>query len=307
MTRVVTSQQQSRPPATGAADFGLRRSIELFRAFRGGHSDFDRFYRTDPQEFYRFQARDTVAQLQRYTSLAGALVVDVGGGPGYFTEALTAAGARCVLVEPEAGMTPSSDAGDGPPAPAAPVPDGPGAATTSEAAIRELHDWHITPGRLAPGRTVAGDGNRMPLPDALADLTFSSNVLEHVPSTEAFVRELVRVTRPGGLLYVSFTAWLSPWGGHETAPWHFLGGRYAARRYERRFGRPPSNLYGSSLFARHVGSTLRFARALEGVDVVDALPRYYPDWMRWIVRVPGVRELATWNLLLVLRRRGTGP
>jgi hypothetical protein len=36
---------------------------------------------------------------------------------------------------------------------------------------------------------------------------------------------------------------------------------------------------------------------------VAALPRYYPDWMRWLIEVPAVRELATWNLLLVLRRR----
>ncbi len=69
----------------------------------------------------------------------------------------------------------------------------------------------------------------------------------------------------------------------------------------------PGNRFGSSLFACHVGSTLRMARAHGGVEVVDALPRYYPDWLRWLVAVPGVREVATWNLLLVLRRRVTGP
>jgi len=291
---MVTTSGATRTPVAGPDGWGLRRSVELFRAFRGGHSEFDRFYRTDPQEFYRFQAADTVAQLRRYTSVAGKLVVDVGGGPGYFTEALTDAGARCVLVEPEAAAS-----GHRPQA----VPDVRGP-EPSEQAVRDLHDWHITPGRLAPGRTVAGDGNVLPLPDGLADLTFSSNVLEHVPSPAVFLDELVRVTRPGGLLYVSFTAWFSPWGGHETAPWHFLGGHRAARRYEQRFGRPPGNLFGSSLFACHVGPTLRLARSHRGVDVVDALPRYYPDWMRWIVRVPALRELATWNLLLVLRRRG---
>jgi len=297
---MVASAGGTNAPAVPAAGWGLRRSVELFRAFRGGHAEFDRFYRTDPQEFYRFQAADAVAQLARYAPVAGSLVVDIGGGPGYFTEALVGAGARCVLVEPEAAdqgaTSPVPD-----PAPAVPDP-------SSRHDVRELHQWHITPGRLAPGRTLAGDGADLPVGDAVADVSFSSNVLEHVADPARFLDEMVRITRPGGVVYLSFTAWYSPWGGHETAPWHYLGGRRAARRYERHHGQPPENMYGSSLFARHVGAALRMARAHPGVDVVDALPRYYPDWMRWIVHVPAVREVATWNLLLVLRRRTTpGP
>ena len=38
--------------------------------------------------------------------------------------------------------------------------------------------------------------------------------------------------------------------------------------------------------------------------VVEALPRYYPKWLRWVIRVPGLRELLTWNLLLIMRRLG---
>jgi SAM-dependent methyltransferase len=277
-------------------NWGVRRSVDLFRAFRGGHAEFDRFYRSDPQEFYRFQAADAVAQLARYTDVAGRLVIDVGGGPGYFTEALGAAGARCVLVEPEAADPVNLTSAPG--ADPAPAVD---EASTPEA-FRQLHDWHITPGRLARGRTLAGDGTRMPLPDAVADITFSSNVLEHVRDDAAFLGEMVRTTRPGGIIYLSFTAWYSPWGGHETAPWHYLGGTRAARRYERRHGQVPGNLFGTSLFARHVGATLRLARAQPGVAVVDALPRYYPEWTRPLVHVPLVREIATWNLLLVLRR-----
>jgi SAM-dependent methyltransferase len=296
---MVTSSGQSATSLAGPYEWGLRRTLSLFRAFRGGQTEFDRFYRTEPQQFYRFQAADSVAQLARYTDVEGKLVVDVGGGPGYFTEALTRAGARCVLFEPQAGA--DEEVVSSTVMPAAGV-----ANSSTETAVRKLFRWHIEPGRLARGRTVAGEGHRLPIPDGTADVTFSSNVLEHVPSPEQFVDELIRVTRPGGLLYVSFTAWYSFWGGHETAPWHFLGGHRAARRYEKRHGHPPSNLFGSSLFACHVGSTLRLVRSHPGVDVVDALPRYHPDWMRWITYIPVLREVATWNLLLVLRRRETG-
>jgi SAM-dependent methyltransferase len=245
-----------------------------------------RLEQSDPDYFYRAQAADSVLQVSQYLDVAGKLVLDVGGGAGYFTEAFRAAGAHCFLVEPEAGLG-ARDAGE-------PV---------SESSPRRRHHLAVRPARLAPRMAVAGDGNCLPFPDGVVDLAFSSNVLEHVPNPERFLDETVRVTRPGGLVYLSFTAWYSPWGGHETAPWHYLGGHLAARRYERRNQHPPGNLYGTSLFACHVGPTLRMVRDRRDVEVVDAAPRYYPDWLRGIIRIPVLRELATWNLLLILRRR----
>ena len=85
-------------------------------------------------------------------------------------------------------------------------------------------------------------------PSGVVDVCFSANVLEHVPDWRAMLAEMVRVTKPGGIIVVSFTNWLSPWGGHETSPWHYLGGDRAARRYQRRHGRPPKNRFGSSLY-----------------------------------------------------------
>jgi hypothetical protein len=117
--------------------------------------------------------------------------------------------------------------------------------------------------------------------------------------------EMVRVTRPGGIIAVSFTNWLSPWGGHETSPWHYLGGDRAARRYQRRHGRPPKNRFGSSLYPVSVAEALRWARSADGAVLDDAVPRYLPAWTRPVLAIPGLREVVTWNLLLVLRR--TGP
>jgi SAM-dependent methyltransferase len=281
-----TASGQRAHPASPA---GLRRSVELWRAFR--------LEQTDPDAFYRVQAADSLAQVRRHVDPAGLTVIDVGGGAGYFTEAFRNAGAHCVLVEPESGLAQPSSA----PASSPGLTLG---REEAELSVRQRHQLAVRPGRLAPGQTVAGDGNRMPFPDQVADLTFSSNVLEHVPDPSRFLDEAVRVTRVGGLIYLSFTVWFSPWGGHETAPWHYLGGHRAARRYTRQNGRPPGNLYGSSLFACHVGQALRLVQRHPEVDIVEAGPRYYPDWMRGVLKLPLVRELATWNLLLVLRRTG---
>ena len=73
-------------------------------------------------------------------------------------------------------------------------------------------------------------------------------MLEHVPDPAGFADELVRVVRPGGLVVLSYTNWLSPWGGHETSPFHYLGGRRAIRLYARRYGHPPKNRVGENLF-----------------------------------------------------------
>ncbi len=156
-----------------------------------------------------------------------------------------------------------------------------------------------------PAETFAvhGCGTSLPLRTGSLDVAYCSNVLEHVAAPWAVADELVRVTRPGGTVFVSFTPWLSPWGGHETAPWHYLGGMRARRRYARRKGHEPKNRFGESLFPHRAADALRWARACPDVDVVAAYPRYHPASLHWLAAVPGLREVLTWNLALVLRRR----
>ncbi len=150
---------------------------------------------------------------------------------------------------------------------------------------------------------VRGSGTDLPFRSGSVDVTYCSNVLEHVSDGWRMLEELVRVTRPGGTIFVSFTPWLSPWGGHETAPWHYLGGRRAADRYARRHGRRPKNDFGRTLFAYRAGAVRRWARRHPQLTFVRAYPRYHPWWAWWITMVPGLRELACWNLAVVARRR----
>jgi SAM-dependent methyltransferase len=220
---------------------------------------------TDPDLFYGVLAEDSVRQLGEHVSLDGATVLDVGGGPGYFADAFRGAGATYVGLEPDAG----------------------------EMAAR---------GEPEPG-TVRASGEALPVRTAAVDVCYSSNVLEHVRSPWTMTSEMVRVTRPGGTVFLSFTPWWSPHGGHETGPWHYLGGHLARRRYRRRHGREPKNKFGESLFPVGVGAALRWARACPEVEVVAAYPRYHPWWATWVLAVPGLREIVTWNLVVVMRRR----
>ena len=153
------------------------------------------------------------------------------------------------------------------------------------------------------GRSLRASGAALPLRDGSVDIAYSSNVAEHVPDPARLLREMARVTVPGGLVFLSFTVWWSPWGGHETAPWHYLGGRLARRRYLRREGHEPKNRYGESLFAYGVADLLRWSRSVDDLTAVRVFPRYHPWWAGWVVRVPVLRELLTWNVVLVARRR----
>ena len=130
---------------------------------------------------------------------------------------------------------------------------------------------------------------------AAVDVCYSSNVLEHVRSPWTMAAEMVRVTRPGGTIFLSFTPWLSPHGGHETAPWHYLGGHRARRRFVRRERPEPKNRFGESLFAVSVGGRAALGPPLPRRRAGRRLPRYHPWWAAWVVHVPGLREIVCWN------------
>ena len=119
---------------------GLSRSARLLLAFRTEQSD--------PSGFYTLVAADAVAQLGQYTDLRGKTVIDVGGGPGFFSRALCAAGARACCLDTSLGELAAHGA------------PGPGA--------------------------VAGSALRLPVASGTVDVCFSSNVLEHVADPGAW-------------------------------------------------------------------------------------------------------------------------
>jgi SAM-dependent methyltransferase len=222
---------------------------------------------SDPDGFYTLIADDSVFLVEQHTSLAGKTVADFGGGPGYYSEAFRRHGASTVLVDAD---------------------------------IDEIR----LQGRRTPG-SVVGLAEQSPLADESVDIAFSSNLLEHVRDFDQVADEIVRVVRPGGVVALSYTIWWGPWGGHETSPWHYLGGHRAARRYERVNGRPPKNVYGTSMFAASTREGLRWIQGRPDLEVLEVRPRYLPPWSRWLLRVPVVRELLVWNLWIVARKRQT--
>ncbi|BDB40046.1 MULTISPECIES: class I SAM-dependent methyltransferase [Mycobacterium] len=243
----------------------LRRSVRLLSEFR--------YEQPDPARFYGALAADTVAMVGdlwlalRGRDLAGTTLIDVGGGPGYFASAFDDAGVRYLGVEPDPG------------------------------------EMHAAGPNLAPrvGRFVRASGMALPFADDSVDICLSSNVAEHVPRPWQLGNEMLRVTRPGGLVVLSYTVWLGPFGGHEMGMTHYLGGARAAARYARKHGHPAKNNYGSSLFAVSAADGLEWAASTGAL--IATFPRYHPRWAWGLTWVPLLREFLVSNLVLVLSPR----
>ncbi|WP_168701391.1 class I SAM-dependent methyltransferase [Gordonia paraffinivorans] len=237
----------------------LRRAAGLLNDFR--------YEQPDPARFYGALAADTADMVEAFVpDLDGKVILDVGGGPGYFADAFRARGAHYISVEPDP---------------------------------TEMHA-----GGLEHRGSVRGSGQDLPFGDGCMDITLSSNVVEHTSKPWEMADDMLRVTRPGGVVIISYTLWWGPFGGHEMGLTHYLGGHRAARLYTKRHGHPPKNLYGTSLFAVNATDGLRWARtASDRAELLAAFPRYIPRWMWWVMRVPGVREVLGTNLVLVLRKK----
>src|SRR3954462_14049631 len=151
----------------------LSRSARLLSQFR--------FEQRDPARFYGALALDTAALVTDLwrdatgSSPAGRTLLDVGGGPGYFAAALADAGLHYIGVEPD------------------------------------RTEMHAGPSAADRQTTyVGGAGMALPFADASVDTCLSSNVAEHVPQPWRLGREMLRVTRPSGLVVLSYTVWLRP-------------------------------------------------------------------------------------------------
>ncbi len=77
------------------------------------------------------------------------------------------------------------------------------------------------------------DGQALPFPDAAFDMVLSHAVIEHVADAALYLRELARVLRPGGFMYLSTAPYLSFAGAHlprlkVPVPLHLMLGRRAS-------------------------------------------------------------------------------
>jgi ubiquinone/menaquinone biosynthesis C-methylase UbiE len=161
----------------------------------------------------------------------------------------------------------------------------------------------------------------IPYPDDSFDLVTCLDVIEHTPDDGASLRELRRVTRPGGWLVVTVPAYQLLWSSHDVANQHY-------RRYRRSQLRGAGEAAGwepgawtyfnTFLFlpgaAVRVLERLRRPHKRRGRPNVQLTPRSWDGALVWPMRIEaglirrGARLPVGMSLMMVFRRPGErGP
>ena len=164
---------------------------------------------------------DETSQLFRLDDLraygvqaGGARVLDLAAGCGQFVFCAVAAGFDCFGIEPEKWKLEF-------------------AKNKNEALGR--------PKELAQ-RICEGVGENMPFVSNSFDCVTTYQTLEHVQDPRGVLGEMVRVTKPGGVLLIRCPDYLSTFEAHYQVPWFPLMPRKLAHAYLRAIGRPAKGL-----------------------------------------------------------------
>jgi SAM-dependent methyltransferase len=218
----------------------------------------------DDQEFYRLQATDAVRWLEaRQVRITDSVTaLDLGCGHGIFGQLLAEHGC-CVTYADRANNL---------------VPELTGAVF----------------------RTIDLDNDDLKRLGKF-DLVICSNVLEHLPDPARFLFSVDTLLNETGCIYLSWTNWLSPWGGHEFSPFHYLGPKYGHLVYDRWTGKARKHTPFVNLYPTSVGSILKILQSNARLQLVACTPRYYTE-LSLLAAIPGLREFLCWNCALLLRR-----
>lgn len=220
----------------------------------------------DDSDFYLLQARDALKWIEQSGSSVGSKTraLDLGCGHGVFGRELVRKGCQTVFADEENFLFPE----------------------ISEAPFRKVN---------------------IDVDDITAlgqyDLVICSNVLEHLSKPDQFLASAHTLLTPSGKLYLSWTNWYSPWGGHEFSPFHYLGARRGHLIYDKIIGRPRKHTPFVDLFPTMIGGVMKSIRQNPNLRILRVAPRYYTEFS-FLMKVPVVREFVAWNCAMLIEKKG---
>jgi SAM-dependent methyltransferase len=181
------------------------------------------------------------------------------------------------------------------------------------------------------------DGQALPFRDASFDMVLSHAVIEHVADAALYLRELARVLKPGGTIYLSTAPYLSFAGAHlprllVPIPLHLLLGRRAAfaifvwlarhapqvlqePEHENSFiklarqGRPKDDDLLEKVRIPRLRAHIRQARltiVTEALQVTGTFRRAPASVVRWLRDMPVIQDIVVGNIEYVLARDREG-
>ncbi len=151
--------------------------------------------------------------------------------------------------------------------------------------------------------TVRCFADDIPLASNRFDLVICRGVLEHIPTVrqQASIREMFRVTRPGGLCYFLIPPWFNPHAGHTLKPFHVLP--FKAARFLRQLW------FRESIPARSYAEAglypitfRRMLRLISGAGMRLLATRDSHFRLHFMTRIPVLRELLVPSAAFILKK-----
>jgi SAM-dependent methyltransferase len=160
----------------------------------------------------------------------------------------------------------------------------------------EVHGIELSPEaaevarRRGCGEVRVGRLEELPWEDATFDLVTCLDVIEHTPDDRATLRELRRVTKPGGWLLVTVPAYQALWSTHDVANHHYRRyGRAMLRSAAQDAGWRVARMtsFNSVLLAPAAAIRIGLRRRLRRAGVNhDPGVRLGPTWLNYALERP---------------------
>jgi SAM-dependent methyltransferase len=161
---------------------------------------------------------------------------------------------------------------------------------------------------------VAGDARWMPFQSESFSLVICSSLIEHIHDPNKLMFEIDRILQPKGYLYLSFPPFYSPAGGHQFAPFHYLGERlaisifmhrknYTKQEWMKRYISPTPISYSTSfgtwgLYRRTITWAKREIKKFSW-SLIDCSARYSPLNP---TKLPILGEFLTWHVQFLIQK-----
>ena len=220
------------------------------------------------KEMREYLAQVFIADIGKFMSLDGKRVLDVGGARGEFCKAICEK-SSCKAVNLD-------------PAP---------------------FEYGKYSGDFLWPDTAIGSADKMPFEDDEFDLVMCLGAFEHMPSDKQqdSLNEMFRVTKPGGICYITIPPWYNPMAGHGLKPFHYFPFKIAKRLSEITYGKKidASSWAEKKLFPVTFRKMSRMISA-SGFSMIDTQDRHLR--LHFLTKIPLVREVAVPAVAFILQK-----
>jgi len=138
------------------------------------------------------------------------------------------------------------------------------------------------------------------LEDNSFDFVFCCSLIEHIPKPDMVIKEIRRVLKPKGYLYMSFPPFYSPVGGHFLKPFHLLGEKLCLKIYNwlkkdniKSFATMYDRNYGN--YGLHRTTIRKAKKMLKDNEFIIS-----STWTRFspvnTAKIPFLNEIITWHV-----------